>query len=287
VYASEGRDARVLDHLRRVAAAQPGVLLAASFVDGPYHRSSYTLVSRSPDAVRLGGACGVQGEGSSLLEALARWLGRRRGVPGPHAAANAALQRLLRGALRASDTSPPAPRTPAQLTGAAAAVAEAALDVIDLRTHDATHPRLGAVDHISCHPVPQDLDLSGSGGAGSRAVAAAAGSGGGAAEHARSGASASGSRRRGGGSGGADAAAAAALEGAARVARDIGRRLAGAGGGLPVYLYGAAHSEGRKLADVRRRLGACRRRRAGWWRGPSRIFRAASGISPCARGPEG
>ena len=52
MYASEGRDGRVIAHLRDVARAQPGVLLAASFVDAPYHRSSYTLVSRSADAVR-------------------------------------------------------------------------------------------------------------------------------------------------------------------------------------------------------------------------------------------
>lgn len=52
MYTSEGRDARVISRLRDLCRAQPGVLLASSFVDEPYHRSSYTLVSRSADAVR-------------------------------------------------------------------------------------------------------------------------------------------------------------------------------------------------------------------------------------------
>jgi len=51
VYTSEGRDAKVIAHLRDVCRAQPGVLLASAFVDEPYHRSSVTLVSRSADAV--------------------------------------------------------------------------------------------------------------------------------------------------------------------------------------------------------------------------------------------
>jgi glutamate formiminotransferase len=51
VYASEGRDAAVIARLRDLCRAQPGVLLAASFVDEPYHRSSYTLVSPSAPAV--------------------------------------------------------------------------------------------------------------------------------------------------------------------------------------------------------------------------------------------
>jgi hypothetical protein len=124
-------------------------------------------------------------------------------------------------------------------------VAEAALAAIDLRTHGATHPRLGAVDHISCHPVPEDLNLTGAGQGQPVAPensSSTGGGGGGDDERARSGADVSSSG--------------SALERAAQVARAVGRRLSGGGCGLPVYLYGAAHPEGRRLADVRRQLGA-------------------------------
>ena len=40
-----------------------------------------------------------------------------------------------------------------QLAAAAASLAEAAIERIDLRSHSATHPRLGAADHISVHPL--------------------------------------------------------------------------------------------------------------------------------------
>jgi glutamate formiminotransferase len=90
VYVSEGRDAGRLAALRHVAeAAAPGALLANTFIDSPYHRTSFTLLSRS-----AGG-----------------------------------------------------------LAAAATALARAALAAIDLRAHEASHPRLGAVDHISCHPL--------------------------------------------------------------------------------------------------------------------------------------
>jgi glutamate formiminotransferase len=74
---------------------------------------------------------------------------------------------------------------------------------IDLRRHTATHPRLGAVDHISCHPLGP----------------------------------------------------AANLQAAAALAHAIGSQLALPPTGLPVYYYGAASSSGRRLADIRRRLG--------------------------------
>jgi glutamate formiminotransferase len=38
----------------------------------------------------------------------------------------------------------------------AAALSRAALSCIDLREHDATHPRLGVVDHVSCHPLRRE-----------------------------------------------------------------------------------------------------------------------------------
>lgn len=47
-----------------------------------------------------------------------------------------------------------------ELAAAAVALSRAALQVLDLRQHDATHPRLGIVDHISCQPVGPDAQLS-------------------------------------------------------------------------------------------------------------------------------
>lgn len=57
------------------------------------------------------------------------------------------------------------------LQRAVLSVARAAMEAIDMRQHDAQHPRLGAVDHISCHPLTAE-PLS------SAASAAAAGTGG-------------------------------------------------------------------------------------------------------------
>ena len=47
-----------------------------------------------------------------------------------------------------------------QLASAAVALSRAALRELDLRQHDATHPRLGIVDHISCQPVGPEATLS-------------------------------------------------------------------------------------------------------------------------------
>ena len=175
-------------------------------------------------------------------------------------------------------------RSTGALAAAVAALAEAALHAIDLRAHGATHPRLGALDHVSCQPLPEGLDLgpartvalpdgssitylvdddgddrgegssssssgSGTGGAGGVAADSKSSSGSGQEQRAASGAHASTSGR------GGDAAAAAALEEAGRLARDIGARLGGAPCRLPVFLYGAARADGRPLADVRRALG--------------------------------
>ncbi len=49
---------------------------------------------------------------------------------------------------------------------------------------------------------------------------------------------------------------AASLEDAAALARSIAQQLSSGPHQLPVYLYGSASREGRRLADVRRQLGA-------------------------------
>ena len=139
----------------------------------------------------------------------------------------------------------------AQLVSAAVTVAEAALGAIDLRAHDATHPRLGAVDHISCHPVPASLGgCSGRAGSGDHASTSTT---------TTSGSSSSG----GAGSG-------SALVAAAHVARGIGQRLSCGPTALSVYYYGSAHPQQRRLADVRRELGG--------WNAAARLCWARDGV---------
>ncbi|GLC34785.1 hypothetical protein PLESTB_001163800 [Pleodorina starrii] len=89
VYISEGRDKELIKRLQAEASATEHVALANVFVDAPYNRTGFTLVSTHADLL------------------------------------TAAVVRLSRAALR----------------------------LLDLRSHAATHPRLGVVDHISLHPL--------------------------------------------------------------------------------------------------------------------------------------
>jgi glutamate formiminotransferase len=85
VYISEGRDAALLEEMRK-AAGPPCVHV---FADPAYHRTGFTLASRRHD----------------------------------------------------------------DLHGAMLRLASLALERIDLRSHEASHPRLGIVDHVSVHPL--------------------------------------------------------------------------------------------------------------------------------------
>ena len=87
----------------------------------------------------------------------------------------------------------------APLEAAARALCAAALCRADLRTHAASHPRLGVIDHVAVHPL-----------------------------------------------------GCATLDAPAALARALGAAL---GRQMPVFFYGAAHPEGRTLADTRRGLG--------------------------------
>ena len=78
----------MIEKMRAVARDSKDVVLITSFVDEPYHRSSYTLA----------------------------------GVP-------------------------------QNVFSTAFAMCEYALGIIDLTQHDATHPRIGVVDHLSFHPL--------------------------------------------------------------------------------------------------------------------------------------
>jgi len=151
-------------------------------------------------------------------------------------------------------TQPP----PAQLVAGTVALSKRALALIDLTTHAATHPRLGALDHISVHPLgrwrpvllpPQQQQPS---------------------QEQPSQQSlheplpewepAEGQQGNGG----------SGMEAACFAARAIGRALATLPpSGLPVFYYGSAHPEGRRLAEIRRGLGgwaAWARAWVGWLR---------------------
>ncbi|KAK9843121.1 hypothetical protein WJX74_007324 [Apatococcus lobatus] len=95
-----------------------------------------------------------------------------------------------------------AARLPGQLANAAVSLAREALQLVHLGEHTASHPRVGTVDHISCHPFSSEAPL------------------------------------------------AAADE----TAQLIGEQL-GQSPGLPVFLYGTAHSHARQLPRLRRELG--------------------------------
>jgi glutamate formiminotransferase len=124
-------------------------------------------------------------------------------------------------------------RSMPQLAAAAVGLARAALAALDLRQHAATHPRLGTVDHISCHPLPLTAGAS-------AATAGAAGQATPAEEQ---------------------QAAAAAL------AQAIARQLGAGPLALPVFTYGKAHPQQRPLDAVRRQLGYFQGAAAGAWQG--------------------
>ena len=46
-----------------------------------------------------------------------------------------------------------------QLTSAAVRLARAAIELLDLRQHAASHPRLGVVDHVSLQPAGSEAAL--------------------------------------------------------------------------------------------------------------------------------
>lgn len=140
VYISEGRNKPLLSSLEdHVLKSSDYVKLANVFIDEPYHRSNFTLVSNNSE----------------------------------------------------------------ELVKCATSLAEAALCQIDLRQHEASHPRLGVVDHVSCHPLDS---------------------------------------------------CSKSMSIAASIATDIAQYLADTVG-LPGFLYGAAHPEGRRLDEIRRALG--------------------------------
>jgi hypothetical protein len=191
------------------------VLLANAFIDGPYHRTGFTLTSWGGNSVRRGyhiqTACAPSGNSSITIYLSPHEYYLYCHVP--------------------------------QLSASVVDLASAALEALDLRNHVATHPRLGVVDHISVHPLPFAR------GSDNRHDTAASRSP--VAIHTAS----------------PDAGHVAA---AVDVVRSVASRLASEPWDVPCYFYGAAHPQNRKLADIRRELGAT------GWCGPW-----AAGIDCC------
>lgn len=112
-----------------IASSNSGTALVHTFIDKPYNRTGFTLVSAVPQQV-LGPP---SGQFSKVLN------------PQISCKCSCTIE-LLAGV--------------AQLARTAVQVARAALAAIDLRLHSASHPRLGVVDHISCHPLGAGAVLS-------------------------------------------------------------------------------------------------------------------------------
>ena len=139
-------------------------------------------------------------------------------------------------------------RSVPQLAAAAVALARAAVAALDLRAHAATHPRLGTVDHISCHPLPPPGGADG--GATQQWQA----------EQQRQAEQQQQQQAEQAGLAAGEAAAAA-------LALTIAQQLGSGGPALPVYLYGWAHPQRRPLDALRRELGYFRGATTGTWQG--------------------
>ena len=112
----------------KAAETPAGVTLAWSFVDSEYNRTSFTFCGHASSQARDQPCCA-----SSACLCFPDERARRRCV---HVCADERAQCV-------------------QLTSHVVDLACEAIGLVDMRQHEATHPRLGAVDHISCHPVTE------------------------------------------------------------------------------------------------------------------------------------
>ncbi|KAL4443039.1 hypothetical protein ABPG77_008530 [Micractinium sp. CCAP 211/92] len=140
------------------------------------------------------------------------------------------------------------------LASAAVGLARAALETVDMRSHAASHPRLGVVDHISCHPLPTTCQQQDGETEASAQPAA----------HQQA------STR----SGAAEAQVAAVQqqqqqqqEAAVALARTIALQLGAGPHAVPVYTYAWVHPRGQPLAQLRRELGYFKGAAASTWQG--------------------
>ncbi len=148
-------------------------------------------------------------------------------------------------------------RSPPQLAAAVVALAQEALQLLDLRRHTATHPRLGTVDHISCHPLT------------ALPAAAAAGAAAGAEQQQRQARQQPGEQQACGTSAAVEAApsAAGAEAATAALAQSIAVQLGSGPHALPVFTYGWAHPQRQPLDEIRRQLGYFQGAAASSWQG--------------------
>lgn len=155
-------------------------------------------------------------------------------------------------------------RSPPQLAAAVVALAQEALQLLDLRQHTATHPRLGTVDHISCHPLT--------------ALPADAETGGEQEQQQQQPGPLPGEQQAGSGAAPAEAASTAGAAAAtAALAQLIAGQLGSGPHALPVFTYGWAHPQQRPLDDVRRQLGYFKGAAASSWQGAL----GAAPLAPC------
>lgn len=118
-----------------IASGDSGTALVHTFIDKPYNRTGFTLASPVPQQV-LGPPLACLTDVLDIADIAETTYSQQDIVTG------------LMGAFLA------------QLARTAVQLARAALAAIDLRLHSASHPRLGVVDHISCHPLATDAALS-------------------------------------------------------------------------------------------------------------------------------
>ncbi|PRW56268.1 formimidoyltransferase-cyclodeaminase-like [Chlorella sorokiniana] len=155
-------------------------------------------------------------------------------------------------------------RSQPQLTAAVVALAQEALQLLDLRQHTATHPRLGTVDHISCHPLT------------ALPPAVAAGTAAGSEQQQlgqRSG------EQQACGTTAAAVEAASPAAATAALAQSIAEQLGSGPHALPVFTYGWAHPQQQPLDDIRRQLGYFSGAAASSWQGA--LSAAPLPLAPC------
>ncbi|PNW81936.1 hypothetical protein CHLRE_06g267000v5 [Chlamydomonas reinhardtii] len=196
---------------------------------------------------------------------------------------------------------------PDRLTEAVVRLSRAALQLLDLRRHDASHPRLGVVDHIALHPlgglapaaatqyggspaaaglIPNTVWVPPPPGSTPLAVAATCANliarqlspPQAEEEEEEAVAVAEAGTERGGARGvGSSSSTTTSSSGSSSSSsgssssRGVATTVAGGQEeevpALPVYFYGHAHPSRRGLADIRRKLGYFRRSPEGGWRG--------------------
>ena len=166
-------------------------------------------------------------------------------------------------------------RSPPQLAAAVVALTQEALQLLDLRQHTATHPRLGTVDHISCHPLTASPAAAETGGQEQEQQQEQQ-------QQQQQPGTLPGEQQPFGGAAPAKAGAASAAgaaAGTAALAQLIAAQLGSGPHALPVFTYGWAHPQQRPLDEVRRQLGYFKGATDSSWQGA--LGTAPLPLAPC------